>query len=132
MRIILSLLLCLHLLLPMAVWAQESAKAKNPLDYSLSQYGLMLGVALLGGIVGWWGKVRKGELPAWSIHHLIGELVTSAFAGLLCFWLCELSSAPPLLTAALTGISGHMGARALTMFEEWGKAKFPGVGKRID
>ena len=84
-------------------------------------------MALLGGLVGWAAKVRKGELPAWSINHLVGELATSALAGLLCFWICEWGGVAPLLTAALTGICGHMGTRALTMLEEWGKARFPGA-----
>lgn len=117
MRLILSIALCLHLLIPAAVWAQ--VKLKDPLDYSLRTYGLMLGVALLGGFVSWYAKVRKGDLPAWSLNHLVGELATSALAGLLCFWLCEWAGFQPLLTAALTGIAGHAGTRAIAAFEEW-------------
>lgn len=125
MRLLLPLILCLHLLAPVAAWAQ--VPAKGPLDYSLKQYGFILGVALLGGLVSWGAKVRKGELPSWSINHLVGELATSALAGLLCFWICEWAGLAPLLTAALTGIFGHMGTRALTLLEEWGKARFPGA-----
>lgn len=116
-RTIFTVLLCMHLLLPATVWAQT--KLKDPLDYSLRTYGLFLGVALLGGVVSWYSKVRKGELPPWSLNHLIGELATSALAGLLCFWLCEWMGFAPLLTAALTGIAGHAGTRALTLLEEW-------------
>lgn len=125
MRLLLPLILCLHLLAPVAAWAQTTTK--GPLDYSLKQYGFILGVALLGGLVSWGAKVRKGELPNWSINHLVGELATSALAGLLCFWICEWAGLAPLLTAALTGIFGHMGTRALTLLEEWGKARFPGA-----
>jgi hypothetical protein len=109
-------LLCLHLWMPATAWAQSM---KNPLDYSLKTYGLILAVALLGGFVSWYAKVRKGELPGWSVNHLIGELATSALAGLLCFWLCEWANFQPLLTAALAGIAGHMGTKAIGMFEEW-------------
>lgn len=105
------------LALPIIVWAQD--KAKNPLDYSLKQYGFVLGLAILGGFVTWYGKVRKGIVPGWSVSHLIGELATSAFAGLLCFWICEWASFPPLLTAACTGVAGHMGTRAIGMFESF-------------
>lgn len=125
MKNIIAILLSLHLMLPIVSWAGEDIKAKGPLDYSLSQYGLILGIALLGGMVSWGTKVRKGELPPWSLNHLIGELATSALAGLLCFWIFEWAGAAPLLTAAMTGICGHMGTRALTMLEEWGKARFP-------
>lgn len=113
-----AVVLALYLLTPAAVWAQEKA-AKNPLDYSLKVYALFLGAALLGGFVSWYSKVRSGVLAATSINHLVGELCTSAFAGLMCFWLCEWSGAPQLLTAALTGIAGHMGSRGITMLEEW-------------
>ncbi len=123
MRILLSLLLAMHLLCPLLAHAQDG-KAKNPLDYSLSQYGLVLGIALLGGAVSWAGKVRAGHLPAWSISHLIGELATSSLAGLICFWICEWSGISPLLTAALTGICGHMGTRGLAMFEAWASQRF--------
>jgi hypothetical protein len=114
---IVAAVLALHMLSPVAAWAQD--KAKNPLDYSLKQYALFLGIALLGGVVSWYSKVRSGAIPAVSINHLIGELSSSAFAGLLCFWICEWSGFPQLLTAALTGIMGHMGTRGVTLFEEW-------------
>jgi lysozyme family protein len=108
-RLLATVVLVMHLLAPAVVWAQ--VKLKDPLDYSLKTYGLILGVALLGGFASWYAKVRKGELPPWSINHLIGELATSALAGLLCFWLCEWANFQPLLTAALTGIAGHMGTQ---------------------
>ncbi|RZI62320.1 MAG: hypothetical protein EOP37_03180 [Rubrivivax sp.] len=123
MPIFLIVLAVVALLVPIAAWAQS----KGPLDYSLKQYGFILGVALLGGIVSWSHKVRKGDAQAWNLMQLIGELTTSAFAGLLAFWLCELSGAPALLGAALVGIAGHMGSRAINTFESfalrrWGAA----------
>lgn len=100
------------------------ADTKGPLDYSLKQYGLTLAIALLGGLVSWLAKVRKGEASPWNIMQLVGELCTSAFAGLMAFWLCEWSGAPSLLSAALTGIAGHMGTRAISVFEEFAAKKF--------
>jgi hypothetical protein len=116
-RIVLQLLLSMYLLMPMAASAQTIAK--NPLDYPLKQYALIIGIAVAGGFASWYAKVRKGELPGWSIHHLIGELATSAFAGMLCFWICEWMGAPSLLTATLAGIAGHMGTNAITLVEQW-------------
>jgi hypothetical protein len=121
-RYLASAVLVAHLVLPASVWAQD--RAKNPLDYSLKQYALFLGAALLGGFVSWYSKVRSGAIPALSINHLVGELCTSAFAGLLCFWICEWSGFPQLLTAALTGVMGHMGTRGISMLEEWAAQKF--------
>lgn len=122
MRIVIIIALCLHLIAPLAVLAQ--AVAKGPLDYSLKQYGLILGVATLGGLVSWYGKVSRGVLPPWSIHHLVGELATSSLAGLLCFWLCEWAGLAPLLTAALVGLSGHAGAKGIQLLEDWAAKRF--------
>ena len=55
--------------------------------------------------------------------ELIGEIATSAFAGLITFWLCEAAQLDPLVTAALVGISGHMGSRALYQFERWAQTR---------
>lgn len=117
MRLLLALALVVALLAPLIARGQGAAP-KSPLDYSVRQYGFMLAVAVLGGLVSWWAKVRRGEAAAWNVMQLIGELCTSAFAGLLAFWLCEWSGAPPLLTAAMVGISGHMGTRAIAALEE--------------
>jgi hypothetical protein len=125
LRILFAALLSAHLLLPAVAVAQ--VKLKDPLDYSLKTYGLILAIALLGGFASWYGKVRKGEIPGWSMFHLAGELVTSALAGLLCFWICEWMNAQPLLTAAMTGVAGHMGTRAITLFEEWAKKRAKAV-----
>lgn len=90
---------------------------KDPLNYPLKQYGFMLGVALFGGVVSWLAKVKKGQLYAWNVMHLVGELATSAFAGLLAFWLCQASGLALSWTVPLVGIAGHMGTRAISEIE---------------
>lgn len=105
------------------VWAD----VKDPLNYPLKQYALMLGTALLGGLVSWVAKVRAGTLSAWNLMALVGELCTSAFAGLLCFWLCESFGFNSLMTASLVGISGHMGTRAIAGFEAFAQKKWGAV-----
>lgn len=118
-RLILSMLLCLYLLGPLAVQAQTVLK--TPLSYSLQEYGIVLATALLGGLANWWIKVRKGEMIGWNIAALIGELCVSAFSGLTAFWLCEWWGLPPLLTAAVIGMAGHAGARGLNALEAIGQ-----------
>lgn len=100
------------------------ANGKHPLDYSLREYIFLLSFALLGGFVAFYSKVRNGTVQAWNVTHLIGELTTSAFAGLLAFWICEGVGLSSLYTASLVGISGHMGARAITLFERWATARW--------
>lgn len=120
LRLIATLALVVILLAPLI----SRADTKGPLDYSVKQYGFTLAIALLGGLVSWLAKVRKGDAQLWNVMQLVGELCTSAFAGLLAFWLCEWSGAPPLLSAAMTGIAGHMGTRAISTFEEFAQKRF--------
>lgn len=120
-HVVATSLLCFHLLSPLNAWAQEAAK--SPLSYSIREYGMVLMTALLGGLVSWYTRVRKGELKGFSLFVLVGELSTSALAGLLAFWLCEYAALQPLLTAAIVGIAGHAGARALTQLENWAERK---------
>lgn len=121
--LIIQITLCLQLLIPMSAMAQ-SVSPKDPMSYPLKTYGFMLFVAVLGGVVSFYAKVRRGEVAGHSIMHLVGEIATSAFAGLLTFWLCEYLNVPQILTAPLVGVSGHMGAKAISMFENAAKAKF--------
>lgn len=121
MRFILSILLALCLLLPHISRAQDILK--DPLRYSLRDYGLVLAVALLGGGVSWYAKVKRGEVPGYGVLQLVGELATSAFAGLIAFWLCEWGNFPQLLTVALVAISGHMGTTAIQQFEKFAERR---------
>lgn len=123
-RIVITVLLSLHLLMPIAAFAQARG-GKSPLDYSVREYALFLVVSIVGGAVSWWNKVRTGMIPATSVNHLIGELVTAGFSGLLTFWLGELAGAPLLLTAIMSGVMGHMGTRGIALFETWATRRFP-------
>lgn len=119
MRFLVYLSLCLYLAAPLSAWAQEALK--SPLSYSLREYGVILGIALLGGLVRWYLAIKKGETTVYNLSALIGELAVSAFVGLLTFWICESLNVNPLLTAAAVGMSGHMGAKGLVWMERAGK-----------
>lgn len=108
---------------PAMAFAESLPSIKDPLNYSLRQYGFILAIAMLGGFVGWWSKVRKGELQYTSIMALIGELTTSAFAGLIVFWGCEYFSLSPVLTACLAGLAGHAGGRGVAWLEDTARRK---------
>ena len=116
MNLLADIVLCITLLMPLAAQAQHVA-AKDPFSYSLRIYGLMLATAILGGFVSWYGKVRRGEISPGSVFHLIGEITTSAFVGLVVFWACEYLNLPQLVTAPIVGVAGHLGAKAITWIE---------------
>lgn len=100
-------------------------KETTPTDFSLLTYLWVLGLATMGGIVSYHQKVRRGSAQ-YSIAEFVGEVVTSAFAGVLTFYLCQASGMGQLLTAALVGVSGHMGSRALAILERMLKDKIKG------
>ena len=87
---------------------------KDPSTYGLITYLWVTGLAAWGGLVSFYRKVKSGETRAFNVVELIGEIATSAFAGLITFWLCEAAQFNPLVTAALVGISGHMGSQGYT------------------
>lgn len=110
--------LLINLLFPVYAWAEASLK--SPLSYSLREYALVLGVALLGGTASWAQRVKKGQADA-SIPALVGELVISAFSGLITFWICESQGFSPLITAAAAGMAGHAGGTGISWLERIGK-----------
>lgn len=97
---------------------------KDPTNYSMLTYLWVFALAMTGGVVNFMRKVRAGTVRAFNITEFLGELITSGFAGLLTFWLCEAADINKLLSAVLIGISGHMGSRAIFKIEKWAEEKF--------
>lgn len=77
------------------------------------------GVAALGGIANFYQKVKAGKTRAFNVMELAGEVIVSAFVGLLTFWICKGYGVNEWLTAAAVGITGHMGSRAIFLAEQW-------------
>lgn len=75
-------------------------------------------LAIWGGTVSYINRVRKAETP-FSLVELFGEWAISGFAGLITAYLCAEMGMSFYMTAALTGISGHMGGRAIFIMEKW-------------
>lgn len=91
---------------------------KDPTSYTLLTYAWVIALSFVGGMVSFTRKVRDGVARKFNFTEFIGEIVTSGFVGVITFWLCEWSGVHPLLTAALVGISGHMGSRAIFKLEQ--------------
>ena len=86
---------------------------KDPATYSLLTYAWVSIIAMWGGAAGYIRKIKEGHTKVFSFAEFVGELVTAGFFGVITFWLCEAAEFNPLVTAALVGISGHMGSRFL-------------------
>jgi hypothetical protein len=87
----------------------------------------VVGLSLLGGFVSFLRKMKAGHARAWNFTELVGELTAAGLTGIITYNLCAWLSYPPQLTAALVGISSHMGSRALFRLEKLFDAKFPVV-----
>jgi hypothetical protein len=92
---------------------------KDPAAYDLLTYAWVFVLSLMGGVVAFLQKLREGHTRAFNLIEFIGELCTSAFTGVVTFYLCESAQFPPVLTAALVGMSGHMGSRGLFLIEKF-------------
>jgi hypothetical protein len=104
-------------------WAQSPLE-KGPFDLALiGTYLWVVCVSVLGGCASFYQKVKAGQARWFNFSELVGELATSALAGIITYWLAQYANLNGWLTAAMIGIAGHMGSRALFMleklFERW-------------
>lgn len=98
---------------------------KSPESYTYLTYLWVFGLSALGGAVSFLRKVKDGHARAWNFAEFFGEIFTSAFAGVMTFYLCEWSGFAPLATAAFVGIAGHMGSKAIAHLESFFETRFP-------
>ena len=84
---------------------------------ALVTYLGVLVVSGWGGVVSWLQRRRSGSTRPFSLIELIGEVATASFCGLIAFWLCQEAHLSKYLTAAITGVAGHMGSRGLFLLE---------------
>lgn len=97
---------------------------KDPSNYHWATYAWVAALSMWGGMVSFLRKYREGAVRPFNFTEFVGELVTSAFIGVITFWLCEWSETPRLLAAVMIAISGHMGSRGLYQLEQWVTAKY--------
>ena len=95
----------------------QAVKAGFPDVSTFSAYAWVALWGMLGGLVSFYRKVKNGTARWLNVNELVGELTTSAFVGIITGLLCDAAGAPPSLTFALVGITGHMGGRAIFWFE---------------
>lgn len=98
---------------------------KDPTSYSIITYGWVIGLSMIGGLISFMRKIKDGSVRVFNVTELIGEIVTAGFSGVLTFWLCEASAIDPLVSAAMVGIAGHMGSRAILQLEAWLQNRLP-------
>jgi hypothetical protein len=108
----------IEFLISSALAAQAASDVRTPFSYDLVTYLWVLGWAAMGGFVSFMRKLREGSARAFNFVEFIGELFTSAFVGVLTFWICEWAGLSQMLSAVFIAITGHMGSRALFIAEK--------------
>lgn len=90
---------------------------KDPSNFEWFTYAWVIFMSVWGGTVSFLRKVSQGAARPFNLTELLGEVFTSGFVGVITFWMCEAANIDKLLSAALVGIAGHMGSRAIFLFE---------------
>jgi hypothetical protein len=89
----------------------------DPSNFNWITYAWVFGLSAMGGVVAFMQKLKDGHARVFNLVEFVGEIVTSAFTGVITFYLCESAHLDRILTAALVGVAGHMGSRALYFIE---------------
>lgn len=92
---------------------------KDPFGFPVMHYIWVLGLACLGGLVKHMNTAKEVKFT-----KLFVDLVSSAFTGVMTFWLCESTNIHGPLSAILISVGGLMGNRAWSEFESIWRAKF--------
>jgi len=95
---------------------------KSPIGYELLTYLWVIFLSCFGGVVRYLRATNA--INKFSLFQFLKEIVISGFVGLVTFFLCESAHIDQTLSAAFIAISGHMGSRAIFLFEDFFKDKF--------
>jgi hypothetical protein len=104
----------------------------SPENYNIITWLWVFGLSILGGTVRTLTNMKVGMKWIDVSRRWVIDIVVSAFVGVLTFFLCEFAGFDQTLTAALVGISAHMGTRAIVILEEIAYKKFVGNKEEKD
>lgn len=85
---------------------------KGPFSYPPLTYLWVIGVASFAGVVRY-----LNHMETFSVQRFLIDVLSSAFTGLVTFWLCEWTNITGPMSAVLIAISGLLGSRAWGEFE---------------
>ena len=98
--------------------AQSAANARDPLLYPVTAYVWVIIWSVAGGLAGFWQKLKRGDVRAFNVVELMGELFCSGFVGVITYWICQGAGVPPIWQPPIIAVSGHMSTRLLFLFEK--------------
>jgi hypothetical protein len=102
---------------------------KLPINWGHVWTGLWVGgLSAWGGVSNFLRKRMYGQARPFNLAELFGEMCISSFAGVVTYLLATAGGINDLVVAALVGISGHAGSRAVFGIEKALDKKFPVYG----
>lgn len=99
--------------------------ARDPTTYHWLTYAWVLTLSAWGGIVKFLSRIKHRRSFRDALVDLGVGLVTSTFAGVVTFFICEATKIEPMWSAVAIAISGHMGAEAIRLFQNSMRERFP-------
>lgn len=107
---------------------------KDPTNWTAATWLIALVMAGSGGLINWYARMKQGHTRPFNLIELIGEIFTSGFVGLAVFMFLNSYEFPVGVSAAATGVAGHMATRFLFLIEQLVEAHIvanqPRGGKR--
>lgn len=88
-------------------------EVNHPPEYSLATYVWVLWLALWGGLAAYLQRIKNHGWQSFCAFHMIVEMFTAGFAGLMTFYLCEVQNLDARVTAVAIGMAGHFGTRSV-------------------
>lgn len=109
--------------------AADAGGDVGPTAISAFTYLWVFGVSILGGIASFYRKMKDGHARPFNVNELVGECFISGFVGVVTFFACKALNVNEMGSAAIIGITSHMGARGIFLVEQfvgrWLAAKAP-------
>ena len=90
---------------------------KDPANWALGTWVLALSMAIGGGLINWYARIKRGHARAFNFIELVGEIFTSGLVGLGVFMFLSSWDQPAGACAAAAGVAGHMATRLLFAIE---------------
>lgn len=87
----------------------------------------VIGLSVAGGVANYLRKRKNGERRLVNRKAFLIDIFVSAFVGVVTYLLCRSWTLDQYLTAALVGITSHMGSRAIFLFEQLVANRVPGA-----
>ena len=100
---------------------------KDPTTWTAATWILAFGMALGGGFINWYSKVRAGHTRIFNVAELFGEMLISGVVGLASYMACDGLGLPPSLNAVAAGVGGHMGTRLVFLAEQVATKKIKNI-----